>query len=220
MGQNFRPRRHGHFTRAPFAEGGGHSLHHHYRPRTPEAGTSFTKFMAWWAPILSCPAEKVIREAKVLLIDQYGTRGNLRATKIARSFGLPVVADFEDEAVPHFKEVLGLVDHLILSEEFSSQITSQANAADAAVALWRPSARRLLSLAKKMVAGACPESREKKRDIMKPSGCRQPTPTAVGMYFTALMPSGWLAAMRWKTTSVSPPRLRPSRRNKPRSQAG
>lgn len=84
------------------------------------------------------PADDVIRNAKVLFIDHYGMPGNLRALKRARLFGVPVVADFEDEAVPHFEEVLDGVDHLILSEEFACQITREANACDAALALWRP----------------------------------------------------------------------------------
>jgi ribokinase len=84
------------------------------------------------------PADDVIRDARVLFIDHYGMPGNLRAMKIARSFGVPVVADFEDEKVPHFEEVLNRVDHLILSEEFACPLTRKANASDAALALWRP----------------------------------------------------------------------------------
>jgi sugar/nucleoside kinase (ribokinase family) len=86
----------------------------------------------------SLPSDDVIRDAKVLFIDHYGMPGNLRALKCARSFGVPVVADFEDAAVPCFEEVLNGVDHLILSEEFACPLTRQENAADAALALWRP----------------------------------------------------------------------------------
>jgi sugar/nucleoside kinase (ribokinase family) len=84
------------------------------------------------------PADDVIGETKVLFIDHYGMPGNLRAMKCARSYGVPVVADFEDEAVPCFKEALDAVDHLVLSEEFACPLTRQAKAADAAQALWRP----------------------------------------------------------------------------------
>jgi sugar/nucleoside kinase (ribokinase family) len=83
------------------------------------------------------PADDVIREAGVLFIDQYGMDGNLRAMEIARSFGVPVVADFEDEAVPHFVEALASVDHLILSEEFAFRITGETKPAEAARALAR-----------------------------------------------------------------------------------
>ena len=84
------------------------------------------------------PAEDVIRTSRVLLIDHYGMQGNLRAARIARAAGVAVVADFESEAVPLFDEVLALVDHLILSEEFARRITRQPNAAEAARALWNP----------------------------------------------------------------------------------
>src|SRR2546423_428627 len=70
----------------------------------------------------SLPSDEVIRRAKVLFIDHKGMRGNLRSARIARSCGIPVVADFEIHADPLFPEVLDLVDHLILSEEFASLI--------------------------------------------------------------------------------------------------
>lgn len=84
------------------------------------------------------PSEEVIRAAKVLFIDHYGMRGNLRAARIARAAGVPIVADFENETVPLFQEVLQLVDHLILSEGFALRLTRVATPADAALALWRP----------------------------------------------------------------------------------
>ncbi len=85
----------------------------------------------------SLPAARVIRASRVLFIDHYGMRGNLRAARIARSAGVGVVADFEDDAVPVFQEVLATVDHLILSEGFALRITREASAARAALALWR-----------------------------------------------------------------------------------
>ncbi len=84
------------------------------------------------------PEEDVIRDTQVLFIDHLGMPGNLRAARTARSAGVAVVADFEDEAGPFFKEVLSLVDHLILSEEFARRITGQPDAAQAALALWQP----------------------------------------------------------------------------------
>jgi sulfofructose kinase len=85
----------------------------------------------------SLPAEEVIRSSKVLFIDHLGMQGNLRAARAARSAGVAVVADFENETRPLFPEVLGLVDHLVLSEEFALRITRQSNAAQAALALWQ-----------------------------------------------------------------------------------
>jgi len=86
----------------------------------------------------SLPSDEVIRSARVLFIDHYGMRGNLRAARLARAHGVAVVADFEDASAPVFKEVLGLVDHLILSRTFALGITGEPDAARAALALWRP----------------------------------------------------------------------------------
>ncbi len=85
----------------------------------------------------SLPTEKVIRDSRVLFIDHLGMKGNLRAARAARTTGVAVVADFEDETDPLFPEVLALVDHLILSEEFACRITQKTTAAQAASALWR-----------------------------------------------------------------------------------
>lgn len=86
----------------------------------------------------SLPADEVIAQSKVVFIDQYGMPGNLRVLEKARAFGVPVVADFEDEVAPPFREVLQAVDHLILSEEFARRLTGETTAPDAALALWRP----------------------------------------------------------------------------------
>jgi sulfofructose kinase len=83
------------------------------------------------------PPDEVIRKTKVLFIDQYGMKGNLRAARIARSVGASVVADFEDGSDPGFQELLGLVDHLILSREFARRTTLAPDPAQAARALWQ-----------------------------------------------------------------------------------
>ena len=85
------------------------------------------------------PSAEAIHNAKVLFIDHYGMEGNLRAARAARRVGASVVADFEDDAVPLFDEVLGLVDHLILSEELALRMAGRSSAAEAALALWQPS---------------------------------------------------------------------------------
>ena len=82
------------------------------------------------------PEEKVLRDCRVLFIDQWGMAGNLRAAKLARSAQVAVVADFEDSSSPLFREVLDLVDHLILSENFALEITGAGDAAAAARSLW------------------------------------------------------------------------------------
>jgi len=86
----------------------------------------------------SLPSEEVIQSARVLFIDHYGMRGNLRAARLARAHGTAVVADFEEASAPVFKEVMDLVDHLILSNTFALGITGEPDAPRAALALWRP----------------------------------------------------------------------------------
>jgi len=83
------------------------------------------------------PAEQTIRNCRVLFIDQWGMPGNLRAAKIARSAGVAVVADLEEARDPLFREVLNLVDHLVLGESFAMEITGARDAAAAARSLWR-----------------------------------------------------------------------------------
>jgi sugar/nucleoside kinase (ribokinase family) len=84
------------------------------------------------------PDDETIHSSKVLFIDHYGMEGNLRAARAARAGGTAVVADFEDDELPLFDEVLHLVDHLILSESFALRLTRQPNAARAAESLWHP----------------------------------------------------------------------------------
>ncbi|HEX8237252.1 MAG TPA: PfkB family carbohydrate kinase [Abditibacteriaceae bacterium] len=85
------------------------------------------------------PQEEVIRAARVLFLDHYGTTGGIRAARIARAAGIPVVADLERENVPRFHELLELVDHLIVSQAFALRFTSTRCASDAALALWNAS---------------------------------------------------------------------------------
>jgi len=82
------------------------------------------------------PSAELIRSARVLFIDQYGITGAIRAARIARGAGIPVVADLEAEHLPRFAELLNLVDHLILSRDFAARITGQSDPANAAHRLW------------------------------------------------------------------------------------
>jgi len=83
------------------------------------------------------PAKEVILRARVLLVDRFGIPGMIRASRIARAAGSPVVADFESSRLPRFAELLALVDHLIVSENFARQFTGARTPAAAAEKLWR-----------------------------------------------------------------------------------
>jgi sulfofructose kinase len=81
------------------------------------------------------PPAEVIRSSRVLFVDQIGMPGMLRAARIARAAGIPVVADIEIDS-PLFADLLREVDHLILSWEFVSGRTGASNPQEACRALW------------------------------------------------------------------------------------
>jgi sulfofructose kinase len=82
------------------------------------------------------PSETVIRSAKVLFVDHFGVPGMIRAARIARRAGVPVVADFERDPGGRFDELFGLVDHLILGEKFACKRTGESSAENAVRRLW------------------------------------------------------------------------------------
>jgi sugar/nucleoside kinase (ribokinase family) len=82
------------------------------------------------------PEERLIRSARVLLVDHVGLVGMLRAARIARQAGIPVVADFEVRHSAAFDELLALADHVILSQDFARALSGSPDARSAAEALW------------------------------------------------------------------------------------
>lgn len=93
------------------------------------------------------PEENVILSVRVLFVDHFGLPGMIRAARIARAAGIPIVADFEKVSGQEFTILLGLVDHLILSQPFAENLTSKTKPADAVKALW--------SEARQVVAVTC-----------------------------------------------------------------
>jgi sugar/nucleoside kinase (ribokinase family) len=85
------------------------------------------------------PAAEVIRSARVLLLDHTGIVGMLRAARIAREAGIPIVADLERDLGAPLAELLALVDHLVLPCDFARKISGvTADTPAIARALWRP----------------------------------------------------------------------------------
>jgi len=76
------------------------------------------------------PAQ-LIESSRVLFIDNFGLNGMIRAARMARRAGVPVVADFESRHEPLFGKLLQLTDHLILSLEFAAMLTGKKSAAQA-----------------------------------------------------------------------------------------
>lgn len=90
----------------------------------------------------SAPAEEVLRSAGVLLVDHIGLEGMVRAARIAREAGIPVVADIERDRPSLVSELIDLSDHLIVPLEFAQARTGESGAAAAARRLWRGKAAR------------------------------------------------------------------------------
>lgn len=82
------------------------------------------------------PADEVIRSARVLFVDHTGLEGMLRAARIARSAGIPVVGDFERPHPEPFGELLSLTNHLIVPQGYALQMTDTVDARQATAALW------------------------------------------------------------------------------------
>lgn len=84
------------------------------------------------------PPESLVESAGVLFIDHYDADRTLRAAQIARSHGIPVVADFERDEGPRFDELLAIADHLILSRNFAAKITAESDPSRMISKLWAP----------------------------------------------------------------------------------
>ncbi len=84
----------------------------------------------------SLPAPDFIRSARVLFIDHYGFEGTLRAIRVARAEGIPVVADFEEDGAPGLRELMALVDHLIVPASFACRVSGASTPEAAAKSLW------------------------------------------------------------------------------------
>jgi sulfofructose kinase len=82
------------------------------------------------------PEEAVIRSARALLVDHVGLAGMVRAARVARAAGVPVVADLERQAGDLFPDLLAVADHLILPFEFARTVSGAADGPAIVRALW------------------------------------------------------------------------------------
>jgi sugar/nucleoside kinase (ribokinase family) len=83
------------------------------------------------------PEAEMIERASAIHIDHHGVIGSLRAARLARKKGIPVIADFE-RPVPseEFRLLLEEVDHLIVSETFARQVTGEKVFSNMLETLW------------------------------------------------------------------------------------
>jgi sugar/nucleoside kinase (ribokinase family) len=87
----------------------------------------------------SWPPDKAITAAKLLLIDQFGVEGMLRAARIVQARRTPIIGDFENTEPPGFEELLALTDHLILPQEVAIEATGADSPSAAVNRLWTES---------------------------------------------------------------------------------
>ena len=73
---------------------------------------------------IAAPAA-LIESCRVLFVDNLGLPGMIRAARLARRVGIPVVADFDSQSDAQFSVLLGLTDHLILSQGFAAELTGK-----------------------------------------------------------------------------------------------
>jgi len=105
-------------------------------PRRGTRNIFFDVEHATGAP-MSVPAS-LIGSCRVLFIDHLGVPGMIRAARLARRASVPIVADFESDDHPRFRELLALTDHLIVSQEFAKKLTGKRSAEQAVRALAGP----------------------------------------------------------------------------------
>jgi sugar/nucleoside kinase (ribokinase family) len=82
------------------------------------------------------PAREVIESARVLFIDYFGIAGNLRAARIARSAGVPIVSDLERTQLPRMKSLIALIDHPVFSCRAAGELTGESRPERAAARIW------------------------------------------------------------------------------------
>jgi sulfofructose kinase len=66
-----------------------------------------------------------IEQSRVVFIDHNIPHAILHAARLARSAGVPVVADIESTIISGLAELLPLVDHLIVSRDFAWRLTGE-----------------------------------------------------------------------------------------------
>ncbi len=80
----------------------------------------------------------LITSARVLFVDCTAIAPGVKASRIAREHGIPIVGDIEPGGDPALPELVQAIDHLIVGVEMAQQLTGHADPAEAAGALLGP----------------------------------------------------------------------------------
>lgn len=87
------------------------------------------------SPPLHVITEELVSRARVLFVDDNSGIGGIKAAAIARSLGIPVIADVEPDPPPELAELLPLIDHLVLGSELAGVLSGTQSEADMATTL-------------------------------------------------------------------------------------
>ncbi|MFN7141560.1 MAG: carbohydrate kinase family protein, partial [Limisphaerales bacterium] len=92
------------------------------------------------------PPREVIESARALYVDHSDLKAMIRATRIARKAGIPVIADLERNSGPEFMELIGMVDHLILPRKLAVQLSGETAPERVMKKLWEANERTFLGV--------------------------------------------------------------------------
>lgn len=101
--------------------------------------TVFCRAAGALGPDEMLPEAGLIRAARTVHIDHHGMEGTLRICRVAREAGVGIVADLERDGGGLFRDVLALVDHLIVPRRFAEELTGFPEPQEAVKRLWHSS---------------------------------------------------------------------------------
>ena len=78
---------------------------------------------------------ELVSRGRVLLTDYVAGLSGVKAARLARAQGIPVVTDIERRPIPGVDELLVLTDHLIISRDLACRLTGEAEAEQAVEAM-------------------------------------------------------------------------------------
>lgn len=85
------------------------------------------------------PADAITLElisfARYLFIDDNSRNSGIKAARIARSLGIPVIADVEPDPPPEYMEMLPLIDHLVIGRELAAVLSGKTSLSEIASGL-------------------------------------------------------------------------------------
>lgn len=72
---------------------------------------------------------ELVAHARLLCLDDNSRAAGIKAARLARSLGIPVIADIEPDPPPEHAGLLPLVDHLVINRELGAALTGHSDPA-------------------------------------------------------------------------------------------